>query len=278
MLLNLYQIWEYRLIIKDLVAQAKKEKAGWTQNKIASLAGIQSSFFTNVLKEKAHLSLDQLEALGAALKWDHPTTDYLGLLLEWERSANPKRRERLSARIKIIQKEQQRKTTPLKKEMVTHKIEEETKFFLSPKHFLVNSFLGIPKYAQSPSLIGKCLPITSGAIEGIIRDLIKIGAVARGAKGLEKIRRNFHLPSDSPLCEPHQALMQNYTDLHLRSLPETEKSSFRITFSSDPDTKKAIYLEFQKFLKAVEPLVKAAPAEELYGLAFDLFLWSHEGT
>jgi hypothetical protein len=90
------------------------------------------------------------------------------------------------------------------------------------------------------------------------------------------LKKNFHLPKDSPLCEPHQNLLQQIANQHTRGLPEREKYAFSLTFSADEETRDAIHSEFLKFLQTIEPLVTKAPSDEIYGLRFDLFRWSYE--
>jgi len=266
----------YRPLLREQAARWKEEHSGWTLQRIASKCGIQAPYLTNVLKERAHLSPDQLYALARLFQWEDDEQEYAALLLEWERSGNPQRKTRLRGKIEALRRARLESKANLKKEVIETNPEELTRFFLNPFYFLLNAFLGIPRYARAPERIAACLNVHPSRVQGWLRDLVKMKLVETGPEGYRKLRRNFHLPKESPLCEPHQELMAQLSGQHLRGLPDDQRYCFTVTFSADPATRDKVQREFLKFLQAVEPVVKEAPAEELYGMRFDLFQWSHE--
>lgn len=273
---SIFDYQEYRPLLRDQAHAWKKEHAGWTLGRIAEKAAIQAPYLTNVLKERAHLSPDQLHALAQVFQWDQDELDYCALLLERERSGLPKRRESLRQKIEAVRKQKLESKANLRKDVIDSTPEEFTRFFLNPFYYLTNVFLGIPRFAKEPSRIADCLNVHPARVSAWLRDLVKMKFLESGPGGYKVIRRNFHLPRESPLCEPHQQLLLQATHQHLQSLPDDRKYSFTATFSADPASREKIQREFLKFLKAVEPIVKDAPAEEIYGLRFDLFQWSHE--
>ncbi len=266
----------YRPLVKQQAEAWKQAHSGWTLQRIAAKAGIQAPYLTNVLKERAHLSTDQLYSLAQVLQWDEEELDYAQLLLEWERSAQPKRREGLRKKIEAKRREKLQSKAVLKKEMIESTPEEFTRFFLNPFYFVINFFLGVPRFARAPERIAHCLNVHPHRVQTWLRDLVKMKFVEHTPKGYVALRKNFHLPRESPLCEPHQQLMQQLSSQHLQSLPEDQKYSFTVTFSADPATREKVQREFLAFLKKIEPAVKDAPAEEVYGMRFDLFQWSHD--
>lgn len=269
----------YRPLLREQATRWKKEHHGWTLQRIAEKAGIQAPYLTNVLKERAHLSADQLHSLSQVFHWDADELDYGSLLLEWERSGLPKRKERLRQKIEAVRKEKLESKANLKKDVIeTGTPEELTRFFLNPFYFLLNSFLGIPRFSKDPARIASCLNVHPSRVATWLKDLVKMKFIEAGKDGYKVVRRNFHLPRESPLCEPHQQLMLQLSHQHLQSLPEDRKYSFTVTFSADPAAREKIQREFLAFLKKVEPIVKDAPTEEIYGMRFDLFQWSTENN
>jgi uncharacterized protein (TIGR02147 family) len=273
---SIYDYQDYRPLLREQATRWKREHAGWTLQRIAEKASIQAPYLTNVLKERAHLSADQLHSLGQVFQWEPDELDYCALLLERERSALPKRKEALKRKIEAVRKGKLESKANLKKDVIESTPEEFTRFFLNPFYFLMNVFLGIPRFAKDPSRIAHCLNVHPARVNTWMKDLVKMKFVEGGPAGYKVVRRNFHLPRESPLCEPHQQLMQQASHQHLQSLPDDRKYSFTVTFSADPAAREKIQREFLKFLQAVEPVVKDAPAEEIYGMRFDLFQWSHE--
>lgn len=267
----------YRPLIRDQAALWKEEKPGWTLQRLAQHAGLQAPYLTNVLKERAHLSPDQLHGVGQVFGWDQDVLDYATLLLEWERSAHPKRRESLKSKIDRIRREKLETKANLKAKAIETSSEEFSRFFLNPHHSLIHGLLGIPRFARDPSRIARCLGIGPRKLQACLKALSEMNFIKGGPQGYEKLRKNFHLPKESPICEPHLNLMQQVTTQQLQRLPDEAKYGFSVLFSADPETREKIQREFLKFLQTIEPLVKTAPPEELYGMRFDLFQWSHEG-
>lgn len=273
---SVFDYQDYRPLLREQANRWKREHAGWTLQRIAEKASIQAPYLTNVLKERAHLSADQLHSLGQVFQWEPDELDYCALLLERERSGLPKRKEALKRKIEAVRKQKLESKANLKKDVIESTPEEFTRFFLNPFYFLMNVFLGTPRFARDPSRIANCLNVHPARVNAWMKDLLKMKFVESTPSGYKVVRKNFHLPRESPLCEPHQQLMQQASHQHLQSLPDDRKYSFTVTFSADPASREKIQREFLKFLQAVEPIVKEAPAEEIYGMRFDLFQWSHE--
>jgi len=272
-----FEYLAYRPLLREQAARWKKEHNGWTLQRIAEKAAIQAPYLTNVLKERAHLSADQLHSLAQVFQWDADELDYGSLLLEWERSGLPKRKERLMAKIEAVRKNKLESKANLKKDVIeTGTPEELTRFFLNPFYYLLNVFLGIPRFSRDPARIASCLNVHPARVATWLKDLTRMKFLEQGENGYKVVRKNFHLPRESPLCEPHQQLMLQLSHQHLQSLPEDKKYSFTVTFSADPRARENIQREFLSFLKKIEPIVKDAPPEDLYGMRFDLFQWSHE--
>lgn len=272
----MFEYTDYRRLLKDQARKWKDEHPGWTLQKIASKAQIQPPYLTNVLQERAHLSADQLHAIGGVLKWSPEEIDFATLLLETERAGNPDRRKLLEKRASEIRKEKRKSQAHLKKAVVDPQTEVYTRFFLNPFYILINAFIGVDRFAKEPSRISKCLGLNASTLQAWLKDLAGMGFIKPSGHGFEKVKRNFHLPKDSVLCEPHQHLSQQIVSQHLMTTPESEKYGFTVTISADESTRQAIQEEFLKFLKVIEGKVAKAPAEELYGMRFDLFKWSHE--
>lgn len=267
----------YRPLIKEQALRWKKERPGWTLGRIAEKAQLQAPYLTNVLKDKAHLNADQLHSLADVFGWDEGEREYVHLLLDWERSANPRRREILKGRIEKIRKEKLQAKAHSKNQVIETTPEEFTRFYLNPFYTLINNFIAVPRFAKSPKRIARALGMDPAQVVRYVKELVEMGFLAPGAQGYEKIRKNFLLPRESPLFNPHVQLMQQLSAQQMQRLPEDKKYSFSATFSADPATREKIQREFLKFAKALEVIVKEAPSEELYGLRFDLFQWSHEG-
>jgi uncharacterized protein (TIGR02147 family) len=267
----------YRPLLKEQALRWKKERPGWTLGRIAEKAQLQAPYLTNVLKDKAHLNADQLHSLADVFAWDEGEREYAHLLLDWERSGNPRRRELLKSRIEKIRKEKLQARAHSKNQVIETTPEEFTRFYLNPFYTLINNFIAVPRFAKQPKRIARALGMDPAQVTRYVKELVDMGFLAAGAQGYEKVRKNFLLPRESPLFNPHVQLMQQLSAQQMQRLPDDKKYNFSATFSADPATREKLQREFLKFAKALEVIVKESPSEELYGLRFDLFQWSHEG-
>lgn len=274
--MSFYDFRDYRELIRSQAVALKREHPARTLKWLAGKIGVQSTYLTNVLKGRSHLNSDQLYATVEAFGWDEDQAAYVELLMDWERSAHTKRKQELQKRIDEVRKAKLQSKAHLKQEVVKANPEEYSKFYLNPFYALVHAFITLPKYASKPSLVSQCLNLGSKQVKGIVKELVQLHFLAEEKGAYMRTKKNFHLPKESPLCSPHLLLMQQAAATHMQSLPEEEKYSFTATLSADPATREKIHREFLNFLKTIEPWVKAAPVEELYGMRFDLFRWSFE--
>lgn len=275
--MSIYNSWNYREFLAKECQSRKQKLPGFTLQKLAHRAGVQPPYLTNVFKERAHLSQDQADAIAAELGFAEDETAYLQLLLEWERSARAARKAKLRVRLETLRREKLNSKAHLKKQIIGEGDQNEARFFLNPYYKVINACLGIPRFAEDPARLAVALGLTRRQIMTWVDDLVAMGFARRTAKGFEKVKRNFHLPQESPLCAPHQNLLAQASARQMQALPDSEKYNFAVTFSADAETRENIQREFLKFLKAIEGMVKDAPAKDVYGLSFDLFRWSRDG-
>lgn len=273
---SIYEFLSYRQIIASRATELKAHRPGWTLQKLANKSGIQPPYLTNVLKEKAHLSADQLYAIAELLSMDEEEIAYTSSLLEWERSGHAARKSKMRERIEAVRKEKLSTKAHIKKQVIEDEEKHTVRFFLNPYYRIVNSFLGVQRFSQEPEKISKCLKVSRRQVDQWLKDLVEMGFARKVGRSFEKEKANFHLPPESPLFLPHQSLLQKSSDRHLQGLPADQKYNFALTFSADEATREKVQREFMKFLKTIEGDVKSAPADEIYGLSFDLFKWSHD--
>lgn len=272
--MSIYNFWNYREYLANECKNLKGRKPGFTLQKLAQKTAIQPPYLTNVFKERAHLSLDQSYSIGQEIGLPEEELDYLQLLVDWERSANGPRKTKLKSRLESLRREKLKSKAHLQKEILQNGDSNEARFFLNPYYKVLNAFLGVDRFAKNPSTIALALNLSPRLVDQWLKDLCEMGFARPTAKGYEKLKRNFHLPKESPLCQPHQSLLGQISSRQLQILPEDEKFNFAVTFSADPDTREQIQREFLSFLKKIEGLVKEAPAKDVFGLSFDLFRWS----
>lgn len=272
--MTIYNSWNYRAILAEQSRILKGQRPGFTLQRLAQKTNLQAPYLTNVLKERAHLSHDQAYVVANEMGFSPEERDHLLLLIEWERSGLKQRQTELKTKIEAQRREKLKSKAVLQKENLEPTSSDETRFFLNPYYTILNAFMAVERLSQSPSEIAQALHVSPIQIELWLKDLEQMGFLNRTKTGYQKLKRNFHLSKESPLCQPHQNLMSQISARHMQSLPESEKFNFNLIFSADEDTRDQIQAEYLKFLKAIEGLVKKAPSQNIFGLSFDLFRWS----
>jgi uncharacterized protein (TIGR02147 family) len=272
--MNHFNYQAYRILLRDQAAAWKEAHKGYTLQRIAELAKIQAPYLTNALKERAHLNQDQIFALGQIFEWETELHRYCTLLMEWERSGNPARKKLLKEEIDRIRKEKLSSQAHLKKQVMETPESELNQFFLNPFYSLIHAFMGVERFSREPMAVARKLGIEGRQFRRWLGELVEMKFLDREGDAYRKLKKNFHLPKDSPLCAPHLQLFGLATAQHLLRIPEEEKYNFSVTFSADAAARENIQREYLLFLKKVEAIVKEAPSEEIFGLRFDLFRWS----
>lgn len=265
---------DYRTALRERFEERKKRDPELTFNRMAERMRVQPPYLSKALNRSAHLSTDQLylacEYIGIGAK----DREYLGLLLEYGRSALPERKTQLEHQIRrhearTAQTEEHIETKPLTVEM-----NDATEYYLDPLFQIVHIFVSIPKYAQKPELIATDLAIPIAKIRFVLRRLAEMKIVTLDRNGkVAVVVQNIHLPAKSPLCRPHQHLIRMATMQRLETLPADRAYNLAITFSADAEARARIQKLFLDFLKQFDTIVEKAPSEDVFQMNFDLFSW-----
>jgi len=271
----IYQTLDYRKATLSLIERHRQTEPRLTFARIAAAAKIQPTYFSNVLKGRAHFSSDQLYLICQTIQAKTEEIEYLLNLLEWTRSTVTARKNELRARIDGIRQINLQTHKHLKTKPVTTENLSDAEYYLDPSVQLVHVYLGIPRYAKNPSKLAEELGIAPEKLQTVIRLLEKLGAVAVDSRGqYHCLTKNRHLPQTSPLCLPHQILMRLKSAEQLNRLPEQNRHHVSVTFSTDRERLDQIRVDFLEFLKRTETLVAGGPEEIVCQLNFDLFPWS----
>lgn len=273
-MISIFDYLHYRPGLKTKLLEVKKARPGWTLHKFAEKAQIQPPYLTNVLKERAHLSSDQLFSLAQVVGFNPDETDYCLLLLEWERSANSMRQALLGERINNIRKEKLKSEAHLSKELIASTTENIARYFATPELTIISFFFLIDEFAKHPEKIASCLNISYELLSKYINELQELKIIAKVNGKIELLRQEFHLPKDSPLSKPALLLMHYRSLQHQQLLNDSDRYNFSVTFTADERTREKIQREFLNFLERIEDYVKDAPSEQVYQVHFDLFKWS----
>lgn len=269
---SIYSTSAYREALRGQIQLWKSHEAKRTLTVLAKNAGLQLSYLSNVLNDRAHLSSDQVYALARETGCDAAETDYLLLLLEHERTGITARRKELERTIRNLQAEQLSTKKHLKAETLEMSLEDQARYYLDPFHQLIHLFLSMRPGTTSVQL-GQEFGLSPAHVARVLQFLERVGIVTAKKAGFAANTPVSYLPHESPITVAHLQQMRVKALDQIQRLLPSQRYAFSVTITADHEARLKIEREFSKFIQTVEKIVTAAPSEHLYQLNFDLFPW-----
>lgn len=277
--MNIYESNNYRKILSELVS-AKKflDKAISFQNMAAHMR-IQKPYLSKVINGSADLNSDQLYMACVYLELNEEDTNYLLLLLEYERSTFKRRRDLLHQQIEKIQFAKRDSKNVLKKntQQLSGAEFDQTshiEYYLDPIFVVVHVLLTLPKYLKNPNRIAEELHLSNDEFQEILKKLVSMNIIEIKDSKIVVLMKSIHLPRESKVVVPHQNLMRQLSQQRLTRLNIDQKKSIFVTFAADEKARKEIEVEFNHFIAKVQNIVLNSEKSGCYQLNFDLFPWT----
>lgn len=273
---SLYKHLDYRTWLQQAADEAKKLHADYKYADLARALSVQPSYLSRVFRGEAHLNSDQIFLASRHFQLTTEETEYLNLLLEFNRTGISTRKNVLKKEILAKQNEQRDSRRHLSMEFSTpEQAHSHQEYFLEPLAPLVHAFLDVVKYRKDPKKIATALGLTSHKLEEILRRLENLQFIRRNPRSgeYEDLRPNIHLDKKSSLNQAYQLLFRQTGAERLKRLAEEDKIQMSVTFVADEETYRRIHDEYNGFIKRVRAAVQAAASERVYQLQFDLFPW-----
>jgi len=267
---SFYETDDYRTILGKLIQGQKKNKLSLTQ--IAADSGIQPSYLSSVVNGKTHLSQDQLFAICGLMKLSDSETDYLLLLLDWERSGFHSRKEVLKKKIDEIRDNGLR----IEKILSTKgkKVESAPdSYYLDPHVTILHLYLESHSSKHDIKGIAQDLRLSPNKVQELLQTLKSLGLIKKVEDRWQVQNNNFHLPSDSPIVRMNQLAFRTLAMERILSLPSSKHYSFGATISLSEEDATQIRVEFLKFIDRCKVIVSESKSTKLMQLHFDLFPW-----
>lgn len=236
--------------------------------KLAEAAGCQRSYFSLVLREKSHLTLEH--ALGLAQFWRMTESErnYFLDLVNLGRAANQPLRDYYKQKLLKLRTEQENfaqrflETQPLSNEF--------TAIFYSQWYYLaVMMALTIPSL-RNPSALADRLKLDESTIIKVLQQLIDLGLAVKNGNQFFPTRTKLHLPKESHFNSLNHAhwrtkavensFLNRDGDIHYSSV---------CTLSRD-DIEKIKQIILQS-IDASREIIEPSKEEDLYCLNIDWF-------
>ncbi|MBL7671084.1 MAG: DUF4423 domain-containing protein [Bdellovibrionaceae bacterium] len=265
------ELWEFTDYIQYLNAWVKTRGHG-SKSVLAKTLGVQTAYLSLVLKQKAHLSLEQALRAKNLFEFGQQETEFFLLLVQKTKAGSEDLRRVIEQQIAAFLARQ----TPLKekiKSSIGFTIEEQAKYFSSWHYAAVHTALLVPGL-QNQKKLEDYFGLPTEVIVETIDFLEKLGLAHKQQGRLTVGPFRMHLDSDSELINMHHYhwRMQALVNIQRKRSKDLHYSSI-LSLSHD-DT---VYFKkkLMDLILLFEQRLQESKDEALFSLGID---WFEVGT
>lgn len=262
-----FEYEDYRALIKAKIEEFPHKGHG-KMSELSAAIGVHSTLVSQVLKGHKDLSSDQIVLVAKFFGLTELETDYLSLLLLYNRAGNPSSRKFFREKLLAARKQSKSISRRVKKDF---ELSEEQKaiYYSDWTYAAVCQAVALPEVATVEE-VSECLNLSKEKVAHTLEFLLEVGLVVKVDGVLKNGVTALHLSKTSPWVRSHhlnwrQKAIENFTqqrdtDLHY-SVPLT---------LSKKDAEK-LYEQLMKKIEEVRAVVDPSPSEEFYCLNIDWF-------
>ncbi len=271
--MNIFKIGDYQIVIKRLVEGRKLLDPNFTYEKLAEKIKVPKSYLSRVLSGKYDLSADQAFLLTRVFELTTLETDFFVMLVEFNRSATPARREYLRKKLQLIVDEQNEVRSHIQGNELKTDDEKAGLYYGDPHCQTVHICMAIDRFREKPGLLLEPLRISASRLEDILRRLERCQIIKRSSKGIELVANFLHLPKGSPLFPLWQS--QQRATVFAKMLENLETTfDVNAVFSADDETFTQVREILLETLTRIQTLSNSARHNDAYQLAINFFSWT----
>lgn len=235
---------------------------------LARAANCQTAYISQVMREKAHLSLEQGERIAQFLKLSLDETEYFLVVLQKERAGTESLRRIFTNQMKRMNEHcnQLKNRVQASTEI---SLEAQATYFSSWIYTAIHILVTIPGF-QKTEPIAMRLGLPANIVLEVLEFLHHHGLIAKNGDVHTALNSRIHLPHDSPLISKHH---MNWRIRTLRNLETRNDESLHYSSVVSISEKEAKIIR-AKLLKSIEDnkkTIKNSPEEKLYSYCLDFF-------
>ncbi len=240
---SIFDFVSYREYLANWILSQPGEGYGY-KGRIASALGVSSSLISQMLNGQKTLTPDQISDLCDYLRLNEIESEYLHLLADFDRAANPRFRAKLSKQIGALQTKSREigKRVPRNKELTD---EQKAVYYSSWLYTGIRNLTAVPHIDQAHKIAEK-LHLDLSVVNQVIRFLIENNLCREENGRLTYGPASTHVDRESPHVNRHH---QNW---RLRSIQEMEaRRAEDLFFTSPMSLSKKACEEIRKLLPTV---------------------------
>lgn len=261
-------IYDFRPYREYLVTWIEAQKTPGLKGRMARALGVSSSLVSQVLAGAKSFTADQTSELADFLGLTENETDYLHLLVEYDRAGTHKYREKLERKIKALQDQSRKigKRVPRHKELSD---EQKAVYYSSWLFTGVRNLTAVPGFDDVPSL-AKHLGVEPAVVTRIVRFLLTNGLCREENGRLTYGPASLHVDRESPFVNKHH---QNWRVQALQKMESGRDDDLFFTspMSLSRDAAEEIRRLLPTFIQSVMKIAGPSDSETAACLNIDWF-------
>ncbi len=266
-MLNVFEFTNYRQYLESWI-ESQGAQAYGQKGRIAKALGISSSLMSQVLKSEKTLMPDQTSDLCDYLGLQENEAEYLHLLVEEDRAANPRYKQKL-ARKRVQLQEQSRKIgkrVPRNKELTD---EQRAIYYSNWLYTGIRNLTAVPGMDHA-QILADHLGLEPQIVQKVLRFLLENGLCVEENGRITYGPASTHTDKDSPYVNKHH---QNWRlrGLHNMELRREEDLFFTSPMSLSHEATEEIRKLIPTFIQSVMKISSPSPSETVACLNIDWF-------
>lgn len=265
--MNIFEYSSYKRFLRDWI-QAQPAGGRGMASKIAASMTLSSTMLSQVLNGEKNLNLEHAADLSEFLSLNDKETDFLFLLIEFERAGSQKLQKRLRRKIEAEQKQSAQLANRLQNDReLTPEI--QSLFYSSWIYTGIRNLVAVADF-NSADVIAEKLRLPKSIIVQALEFLIRDGLVVQQNGVLEPGPRRTHLPSQHHLVNQHH---RNWRDQALQAMERRSEND--LFFTSPLSCSEEVAAQLRKrlpaYIEEISKLVGPSQSETVRCLNIDLF-------
>jgi uncharacterized protein (TIGR02147 family) len=266
-MLAVFEFTNYREYLASWIVSRGDHSYG-LKGRIAEVLGISSSLLSQILKGDKSLTPDQSSDLCDYLGLNELESDYFHLLVEKDRAGNPRYKEKIERKIRLLQQQSQKigKRVLRNKELSD---EQKAVYYSSWLYTGIRNMVAVPQL-QKLEAIAEHLRCEPQLVAKILRFLLENGLCVEEQGKVTYGPASIHVDKESPFVNKHHQNWR-FQAINKMEAKKDEDVFFTSPMSLSVETAEEIRKLIPTFIQTVVKMVGPSPSEKVMCLNIDWF-------
>lgn len=262
---SIFEYSDYKKYIQDYVHALGEPWGYW--GKLASAISCQPAYLSRCLKDKTHLTVDQVLALSRFWTLSNQETEYLVFLLEMAKAGTEENKKYFLGKINQIKKENE----DLKKQVQRDSIKQEDQIlYYSNWLWMAVHFATSIKHYQTVAALSQRFHISNEQILSVLEKLLALGLIIKQGDRWIFHTGEFHLNKQSPLIATHHQNWRNRAIIDAQ-YPNTDGIHYSAVYTLSEKDFVKLKSNIIDWIKTSDSIVAKSKEEDICCFNVDIF-------